>query len=76
MNFNFSTDDSTNNEYELFRSTTEELISLYGIKIKYLITEKVNQDDIFGEHSHIKVDNENVHEFFAKPEETDQWGGE
>jgi hypothetical protein len=76
MNFNFSTDDSTNPEYELFRSTTEELINLYGIKIKYIITEKVNQDDIFGEHTHIKVDNEKVHEFFAKPEETDTWGGE
>jgi len=76
INFNFSTDDSTNPEYELFRSTTEELINLYGIKIKYIITEKINQDNIFGEHSHIRVDNENVHEFFAKPEETDQWGGE
>ena len=76
MNFNYSTDSSHNNEYELFRSTTEELINLYGIRIKYIITEKINQDNIFGEHSHIRVDNENVHEFFAKPEETDQWGGE
>ena len=76
MNFNYSTDGSHNNEYDLFGSTTEEFINLYGIKIKYLITEKINQDDIFGEHSHIKIDNENVHEFFAKPEETSSWEGD
>jgi len=76
INFNYSTDDSTNPEYELFRSTTEELINMYGIKIKYLITKKINPDHIFGEHSHIKIDNDSVHEFFAKPEETEQWGGD
>jgi len=76
MNFNYSTDNSHQGEYDLFRSTTEEMINLYGIHVKYLITEKINQDDIFGEHSHIKIDNENVYEFFAKPEETDNWGGE
>jgi len=76
MNFNYSTDGSHNSEYDLFRSTTEEMINLYGIKIKYIITEKVNQDTIFGEHSHLRIDNENVHEFFAKPEETSQWEGD
>ena len=76
MNFNFSTDNSHDNEYDLFRSITEEMINLYGIQIKYLITKKINQDSIFGEHSHISVDSENVFEFFAKPEETDNWGGE
>ena len=78
MNFNFSTDDTHNNEYELFRSTSEEMINLYGIKIRYLITKKVNLDHIFGEHSHIKIsnDDENIFTLFAKPETTDTWGGD
>ena len=76
MNFNYSTDDTHNNEYDLFRSTTAEMINLYGIQIKYLITEKIQQDTIFGEHHSIKINNENVFEFFAKPEETENWGGE
>jgi len=76
INFNYSTDNSLDKEYELARNMVAEVINIYGIRIKYIITEKVNQDDIFGEFSHIKVDNTNVHEFFVKPEETDQWGGE
>ena len=76
MNFNYSNNNERENEYNLWRNTTEELINVYGIKIKYLITEKVNQDTIFGEHTHIKVDNDNVFEFYAKPEETSMWEGD
>ena len=75
MNFNLG-DDSYDGEYELFRSTSEELINLYGVPIKYLITEKINQDEIFGEHSHIKIDNETVHPLYAMPSATDYWEGD
>jgi len=75
MNFNLF-DDTHNSEYNLFRSTTEELINLYGVPIKYIITKKINQDNIFGEHSHIKVDNTSVFEMFALPSSTDMWEGD
>ena len=77
MAFNLNIgDDSYDGEYELFRSTTEEVINMYGIKLVYMITKKVNQDEIFGEHSHIKIDNDKMFELYAKPEETETWGGE
>jgi len=77
MNFNLS-DDSHNNEYKLFRDTTEELINLYGIKITYIKTEKINQDEIFGEHTHIKsLSNlEGVYELYALPLSSDNWEGD
>ncbi len=75
MNFNLY-DESHDSEYELFRDTTEEVIQLYGVPVKYLITEKVNQDTIYGEHSHLKIDNDAVHQFFAMPNATDMWEGE
>jgi len=77
MAFNLNLyDDSYDGEYKLFRDTSEELIDMYGVPIKYLITEKINQDDIFGEHSHIKIDNNSVYQFFVKPNATDMWEGE
>jgi hypothetical protein len=76
MNFNFSSDNSHDSEYELFRDTTAELINLYGVPITYLITEKINQDSIFGESSHIKIDNEAAHKLFAMPNATDMWEGD
>jgi len=75
MNLNLG-DNSHNSEYELFRSTSEELISMYGVPIKYLITEKINQDKIFGEHSHIKIDNKAIHQLYAMPSATDMWEGD
>jgi len=78
MGFNFNLEDTTDhdNEYLLFRSTTEELINLYGVKITYIITEKVQQDKIFGEHQSIKIDNTSTFEFYAQPEETETFGGD
>ena len=65
MNFNFS----QHPEYILHKSLTKEVIDLYGIKIKFLITEKINEDkEVFGDFSHIKTDSEKVFEMFAIPE--------
>jgi len=75
MNFNLY-DNTHDSEYELFRDTTAELINLYGVPIKYLITKKINQDKIFGEHSHIKVDNDAIHNLFAMPNASDMWEGD
>jgi len=76
MNYNFGDQNSLDNEYDLFKNSTEEVINLYGIKIKYLITKKINPDHIFGESTHISVDNKNVYEFYAMPGETDMWGSD
>jgi hypothetical protein len=75
MNLNLY-DDSYDGEYELFRSTSEELIDTFGVPVKYLITKKINQDSVFGEHSHIKIDNEAVFQMFAMPSATDMWEGD
>ena len=76
MNFNFNENRQLDSEYKLARDTSAELINLYGVPISYIITEKVNQDDIFGENSHIKPDNEKIFNIFALPEETENWAGE
>ena len=65
MNFNFSQQP----EYNLHKSLTKEVIDLYGIRIKFLITEKINEDkEVFGDFSHIKTDSDKVFEMFALPE--------
>ena len=76
FNVNIGQDPLYDGEYELFRSTTEELINIFGIKLTYIITKKVNKDYIFGEYSHIKIDEDSTFEIYAKPLETDNWGGE
>lgn len=70
MNFNFS----TNPEYELNTSLVEEMINLYGIKVKFLVAERVNKDDlVFGDHSHLKTDSTKVHYIYMLPESSDDW---
>jgi len=45
--------DEIDKKYENFRN-------LYGIKITYIKTEKINQDEIFGEYTHIKSLESNI----------------
>lgn len=68
MNLNYRS-----NEYNLIGSQTEELIRIYGIKIKWIFTEKVKQDSIFGEFSHFKANNKDCFEVYAMPENTDDF---
>ena len=74
MNFNIG--QNHDNEYDLFKSTSEEVINLYGIPVKYLITEKVNQDIIYGEYNSIKVNSDDTYEFYAMPENTSEFDGD
>ena len=70
MNFNF--DHSP--EYSLNTSLTEELIKLYGIHCKFLVTEKINMDSVvFGDFSHYKTNNADTIDMFMLPENTDEW---
>lgn len=76
FNLNFNDDAAHDNEYLLFRRTSEEVISLFGVKLIYIKTDKINQDEILGEHSSIKIDSENIFEIYGKPESTETWEGE
>ena len=65
MNFNFS----KKAEYSLNSSLIDEAIRLYGIRVKFLLTEKINLDDtIFGDYSHMKSDAEKIWDMFMLPE--------
>jgi len=65
MNFNFS----KNPEYSLNKSITNELINLYGILTKFLVTEKINKDDVvFGDYTHLKSDSSKIYDIYMMPE--------
>jgi len=73
MNFNFTGQP----EYQLNTSLAEELINLYGVLTKFLLTEKINRDDVvFGDYSHMKSDNSKIYDIYMLPETTEDWDNE
>lgn len=75
MNFNFQ----DNPEYNLNTTLIEEVIRLYGVLTKFLITDKINRDDVvFGDYSHIKSDATKIYDVYMLPEVSEDWdtGGE
>lgn len=65
LNFNFA----KTPEHDLNSSLVDELISLYGIKIKFIVVKRVNEDKVvFGDFSHLLSDQTRVFEIFALPE--------
>ena len=70
MNFNFSKQP----EYQLNTSLIEEVIKLYGILVKFLVTEKINEDKtVFGDYSHMKSDNNKIYDIYMLPEASEDW---
>lgn len=70
MNFNFSHQP----DYQLNASLIEELIRMYGVLTKFLVTEKINKDDaVFGDYSHIKSDNSKIYDIYMLPETSEDW---
>lgn len=70
MNFNYS----KHPEYQLHTSLIEEAIKLYGILVKFLVTEKINKDDsVFGDYSHLKSDNSKIYDIYMLPDNTENW---
>lgn len=64
-------------EYDLYNSITDELITGYGVLVKYIITEKVNLDyDTFGEWTSLKANQDDVHEVHLLPETQENWQGQ
>ena len=70
MNFNFD----SKPEYQLNTSLVEEMIRLYGVLTKFMVTEKINSDDnVFGDYSHLKSDSEKIYDIYMLPEESEDW---
>lgn len=70
MNFNFSNQP----EYDLNTSMIREVINLYGVLTKFLVTEKINRDDtVFGDYSHLKSDSEKIYDIYMLPETSESW---
>jgi hypothetical protein len=69
MNFNLT----QSPDYRLQADMTHEMINLYGLNIKFLVVTKVNRDTtVFGDFSHIKIDNKKVFSLYAMAENTDE----
>ena len=70
MNFN----SSSTPDYALNTSLIEEVISLYGVLTKFLITTKINEDPtVFGDYSHLKSDNAKIYDIYMMPENSEEW---
>lgn len=70
MGFNFNSQP----EYQLNTSLAEEMINLYGVETKFILAERINRDDnVFGDYSHLKTDNNNVFLINMLPENTEDW---
>ena len=64
-------------EYNLYNNVTDELISMYGILSKYIVTEKVSLDlNTFGEWTTLKAEEDDVHEVFLLPATQENWQGQ
>lgn len=69
MNFNLS----RTPDYKLQARLIDEIINLYGINCKFLKVEKINKDiEVFGDFSHIKIDNKKVFNVYLMPENTEE----
>ena len=61
-------------DYGLQGRMTNELINLYGICTKLILTTKTNYDKtVFGDYSSVKVDKNAIFEMMALPENSAEW---
>lgn len=60
-------------EYDLLGTQTEEAIRIYGLKVKWIFTQKVNSDIIFGDFSHYKADDSTSYEVYVMPENAEDF---
>lgn len=72
MNFNLNYDQKP--EYDLNSSMIKEVINMYGVRVKMLLQERVNNDQIvFGDRSHLFTDQENQFDMYQLPENPDSF---
>jgi hypothetical protein len=62
-------------DYSLTENNIDELISIYGIKCKFLFSEKINKDTVFRDFSHFKV-NKDYKDIYLMPEDAENWEGD
>lgn len=60
-------------EYNLNGLQTEEVIRIYGICVKVVLTEKINKHQTFGDFTHLKADNKSVFQVYVIPENTEDF---
>lgn len=61
------------NEYQLNASLADEVIRIYGVPLKLILSEKINEDSVFGDFSHLKVDNTSIFEIYGFPDNADEY---
>lgn len=69
MNLNFY----NKPEYDLNRSLITEMISMYGIQVKFVKVKKINEDLVFKDYQHLVADKKDIVEMYALPENTDSF---
>lgn len=57
-------------EYSLHKNLSSEIIDIFGLTVTYVKTERANPDIIFGEHTHLRADNDSVFNVNVYPENT------
>lgn len=73
MAFNLNT--SQKPDYTLNENLTHEAIQMYGIQCKWLFSERINEDFVFRDFSHFKV-NSDFKDVTLMPQETMSWEGD
>jgi len=73
----FNLNQSKKPEVELNRTLIDEVISIYGLPVKYLFVEKMNKNQVFKDFSHFEL-NPNVEskQIYLLPEDTSDWEGD
>ena len=69
MNLNFY----NKPEYDLNRSLITEMISMYGIQVKFVKVKKINEDLVFKDYQHLVADKNDIIEMYALPENSDSF---
>ena len=63
----FNLNHSRKPEVDLYRNLIHENISMYGIPVKYLYSERINKNEVFKDFSHLKVENPDSIRVFTFP---------
>lgn len=69
MNLNFY----NSPEYDLNKSLITEMISMYGVQVKFVKVKKINEDLVFKDYQHLVADKNDIIEMYALPENSDSF---
>lgn len=71
MSFNLNFSKSP--DYSLTASLTDEVISIYGINLKFVKIKREGQENTFGDFSHLSADNESVYDIYGLPDNAENF---